>query len=69
MSGAVFGGLALVAARYGVTEGFSPQGFWYWWGLTAAGLGYGAFAIGLGLRQIVRLVWKWKSPLRTMGRR
>lgn len=69
MSGAVFGGLALVAAQYGLTEGFSPQGFWYWWGLTSAGLAYGAFAIGLGLRQIVRLVWKWKSPLRTMGRR
>ena len=69
MSGAVFGGLALVAAQYGLTEGFSPQGFWYWWSLTALGLGYGAFAIGLGLRQILRLVWKWKAPLRTMGRR
>lgn len=69
MSGTVFGGLALVAAQYGLTEGFSEQGFWYWWGLTSAGLAYGAFAIGLGLRQILRLVWKWKSPLRTMGRR
>lgn len=67
-SGAMFGGLAAFAAKYGVTEGFPELLFWYLWGVTAAGLAYGAYAISIGARQIVRLLWKWKSPLRTMRR-
>ena len=69
MSGAVFGGLALVAARYGLTEGFPDRLFWYFWGLTSAGLAYGAYAVCLGVGQLARLAWKWGSPLRTMKRR
>ncbi len=68
MSGSVFGGLAVVAARYGVTEGFPEAAFWYWWSMTSLGLGYGANAISLGVRQLAQLAWKWKSPLRTMKR-
>lgn len=67
-SGSMFGGLALFAARYGLTEGFPDVVFWYLWSMTGAGLAYGAYAIALGVRQIARLAWKWKSPLRTMRR-
>ncbi len=68
MSGAVFGGLALVSARYGLTEGYSEALFYTLWGLTLAGLAYGAFAVGLGVSLLGKLVWKWKSPLRTLQR-
>jgi uncharacterized protein DUF3137 len=67
-SGAIFGGLALFSARYGATEGFPSQLFWYLWGLTAAGLLYGGYAISLGVRDLARLAWKWDSPLRTLKR-
>lgn len=67
-SGALFGGLAVFAANFGMTAGFPDVFFWYLWGLTAFGLTYGAFAIAQGVRQIAALVWKWKSPLRTMKR-
>lgn len=69
MSGSVFGGLALVAAHYGLTEGFPDTLFWYFWGLISAGLAYGAYAVSLGVGQLARLAWKWGSPLRTMKRR
>ena len=36
-SGALFGGLALFGAWYGLKEGFSSNLFWYFWGLIAAG--------------------------------
>lgn len=67
-SGSLFGGVAFVAARYGLTEGFFAPLFWYLWTLTGLGLLYGAFAISVGLRQIGQLLWKWNSPLRTMQR-
>ncbi|MBP7776223.1 MAG: DUF3137 domain-containing protein [Acidobacteria bacterium] len=69
MSGTVFGGLAVVAAKYGWTEGFPASAFWYWWGMTGLGLAYGGYAASIGLRQLAQLAWKWKSPLRTMKRR
>ncbi len=52
MSGTVFGGLAVVVAKYGLTEGFPASGFWYWWGMTSLGLAYGAYAASIGLRQL-----------------
>ncbi|MEO7271336.1 MAG: DUF3137 domain-containing protein [Vicinamibacterales bacterium] len=67
-SGSMFGGLALVAGRYGITVGFAPQLFWYLWGMVVAGLAYGAYAVGLGLRDLARLAWRWNSPLRTLKR-
>lgn len=67
-SGSLFGGLALFAARYGITEGFFAPFFWYLWTLTGLGLLYGGYAVTLGLRQLGKLLWKWNSPLRTMQR-
>ncbi|MEP7116152.1 MAG: DUF3137 domain-containing protein [Acidobacteriota bacterium] len=68
MSGAMFGGLAVFAANYGIREGFPARMFWTLWPMTGAGLAYGAYAISLGVGQLARLAWKWKSPLRTMNR-
>lgn len=68
-SGALFGGLALFAAWYGLTEGYSRNLFWYFWGMSAAGIVYGLFAVGLGLRALARLAWRWNAPLRTLDRR
>ncbi len=68
MSGAMFGGVALVAGYYGVTAGYPLAAFWYLWGMTAAGVLYGIYAVTLGLRQAGRLAWQWRSPLRTMRR-
>ncbi len=68
MSGAMFGGVALIGLQYGLTEGYSDALFWPFWGMSVAGLVYGAFAIGHGVRGLARLAWKWKSPLRTMNR-
>jgi hypothetical protein len=67
-SGVAFGGVALFGAWYGVTQGYSSTLFWYFWGLIAAGLAYGAFAIAGGLRELARLVWKWDAPLRGLKR-
>lgn len=64
MSGAVFGGLALYVGWYGLTEGFGDQFFWYFWSLVAAGLLYGAGAIGFALRQLGRFAWTLGAPLR-----
>lgn len=69
MSGSVFGGLAAVAAKHGVTKGFPDALFWPLWGMSAAGLAYGAYALSIGVGQLARLAWKWQSPLRTMRRR
>lgn len=68
-SGSLFGGLALFAAWYGLTEGYSRNLFWYFWGLSAAGIVYGLFAVGLGVRALARLAWRWNAPLRTLDRR
>lgn len=67
-SGAVFGGVALFGAWYGITRGYSSNLFWYFWGLIAAGLAYGAFAIAGGLRELARLAWRWDAPLRSLKR-
>jgi hypothetical protein len=67
-SGAMFGGVALFGAWYGLTTGYSSGLFWYFWGMIAAGLAYGAYAIALGLREIARLAWRWNAPLRTLKR-
>ncbi len=67
-SGLLFGGVALFGAYYGIKEGYSKQLFWYFWGLIAAGLGYGAVAISSGLRDIAKLAWRWDAPLRSLKR-
>jgi hypothetical protein len=67
-SGAVFGGVALFGAWYGITEGYSTNMFWYFWGLIAAGVVYGVYAITLGVRQLALLAWRWNAPLRTLNR-
>jgi hypothetical protein len=67
-SGSVFGGLALFAAWYGFKEGFPDNLFWSFWGMIAAGIVYGAYAISLGVREIARLAWRWNAPLRTLKR-
>jgi hypothetical protein len=67
-SGSVFGGVALFGAWYGLTEGYSSQLFWYFWGLSVAGIVYGAYAISLGAIAIARLAWRWNAPLRTLKR-
>jgi hypothetical protein len=67
-SGAVFGGVALVGAWYGVTQGYSSNLFWYFWGMIVAGVAYGAYAIALGVREIARLAWRWNAPLRALKR-
>jgi len=65
-SGSLFGGVALFGAWYGVKEGYSSQMFWYFWGLIAAGIVYGIYAIASGLREVGRLAWRWNAPLRTL---
>jgi hypothetical protein len=67
-SGALFGGVALAGAWYGLTEGYSSNLFWYFWGLIVAGVAYGAYAIALGVRELARLAWRWNAPLRTLKR-
>jgi hypothetical protein len=67
-SGAIFGGVALIGAWYGVKTGYSSNLFWYFWGMIAAGVAYGAYAIALGVREIGRLAWRWNAPLRTLKR-
>ena len=67
-SGSLFGGVALLGAWYGVKEGYSSHLFWYFWGLIAAGIVYGAVAIASGAREIARLAWRWNAPLRTLKR-
>jgi Protein of unknown function (DUF3137) len=67
-SGAIFGGVALIGAWYGMTEGYSKNLFWYFWGMIAAGVIYGAYAIALGVRQLAQLAWRWNAPLRTLNR-
>ena len=67
-SGTLFGGLALFGAWYGVTQGYSDGLFWYFWGLIAAGVVYGAYAIALGVRELAQLAWRWNAPLRTLNR-
>jgi hypothetical protein len=67
-SGTLFGGVAILGAWYGLTEGYSRQLFWYFWGMIAAGIVYGAFAIGTGLGALGRLAWRWNAPLRTLKR-
>ena len=68
-SGSVFGGLAAFAAWYGFKQGFPASLFWYLWGLSAAGLAYGIYAVSIGLGEIGRLAWRWNAPLRTLKRR
>jgi hypothetical protein len=67
-SGSLFGGVALFGAWYGFTEGYSSHLFWYFWGLIAAGVVYGAYATASGLREVARLAWRWNAPLRTLKR-
>ena len=67
-SGTIFGGVALIGGWYGVTEGYSTNLFWYFWGLIAAGVVYGVYALALGLRQLAHLAWRWNAPLRTLNR-
>jgi hypothetical protein len=67
-SGAMFGGVALAGAWYGLTEGYSSSLFWYFWGMIVAGIAYGAYAIALGVRELARLAWRWNAPLRTLKR-
>jgi len=67
-SGALFGGVALVGASYGIKVGYSSRLFWYFWGLISAGILYGGYAITLGVREIARLAWRWNAPLRTLKR-
>jgi hypothetical protein len=42
--------------------------FWYFWGLIAAGVVYGVYAMTLGVRQLALLAWRWNAPLRTLDR-
>jgi hypothetical protein len=67
-SGALFGGVALVGAWYGLKVGYSSRLFWSLWVLIAAGLAYGAVAIARGVREIAALAWRWDAPLRTLKR-
>jgi hypothetical protein len=67
-SGALFGGVALFGAWYGITQGYSKNLFWYFWGMIAAGVVYGIYAVSLGVRQLALLAWRWNSPLRTLRR-
>jgi hypothetical protein len=63
-SGTLFGGLAAWAAWFGLAAGFPAELWWHFWGMTAAGLAYGAYALGLGLAALARLAWRWNAPLR-----
>jgi hypothetical protein len=67
-SGAMFGGVALLGAWYGITQGYSNSLFWYFWGMILAGVAYGVYAIALGLRELARLAWRWNAPLRALKR-
>jgi hypothetical protein len=67
-SGALFGGVSLFGAWYGITQGYSKNLFWYFWGMIAAGVIYGIYAVSLGVRQLALLAWRWNSPLRTLRR-
>jgi len=67
-SGTMFGGVALFGAWFGLTQGYSPGLFWYFWGMIAAGLLYGVYVIALGVRQLAQLAWRWNAPLRTLKR-
>jgi hypothetical protein len=67
-SGAMFGGVALFGAWYGVSHGYSSNLFWYFWGLISAGVAYGVYAIALGVGALGRLAWRWNAPLRTLKR-
>jgi hypothetical protein len=67
-SGAMFGGVALLGAWFGITTGYSAGLFWYFWGLITAGVLYGAYAIAIGVRQLAQLAWRWNAPLRTLNR-
>lgn len=67
-SGALFGGVALFGAWYGITEGYSKNLFWYFWGMIAAGVVYGVYALQLGVRELALLAWRWNAPLRTLKR-
>jgi hypothetical protein len=67
-SGALFGGVALLGAWYGIKEGYSQNLFWYFWGLIAVGLVYGAVTVSGSVRELVRLAWGWDAPLRNLKR-
>jgi hypothetical protein len=67
-SGALFGGVALLGAWYGIKEGYSQNLFWYFWGLIAVGLVYGAVTVSGSMRELVRLAWGWDAPLRNLKR-
>ena len=67
-SGAIFGGVAVFGAWYGIKEGYSRNLLWYVWGLIAAGLVYGVVALSGGVRELARLAWRWDAPLRTLKR-
>ncbi len=66
-SGALFGGLALFGASYGITEGFPEGLFWYLWSMVAVGLAYGAGTIAAAVRQLLLLAWTWNVPLRGLS--
>jgi hypothetical protein len=67
-SGALFGGVALFGAWYGIKEGYSQNLFWYFWGLIAVGLVYGAVTVSGSVRELLRLAWGWDAPLRNLKR-
>jgi len=67
-SGLIFGGVGLIGGWYGVTVGYSRNLFWPFWILIAAGLGYGAFAVASGVRELLALAWRWNAPLRSLKR-
>jgi hypothetical protein len=67
-SGSLFGGVAMAGAWYGVSTGYSSGLFWYFWGMIAAGIVYGIYAIASGVRELARLAWRWNAPLRTLKR-
>jgi hypothetical protein len=63
-SGTLFGGLAAWGAWFGLAAGFPAEVWWHLWGMVVAGLGYGAYAVSLGLRELWGLAWRWGAPLR-----
>jgi len=67
-SGALFGGIALFGMWYGIKQGYSENLFWYFWGLIATGLVYGAVTVSGSLRELARLAWGWDAPLRNLKR-
>jgi hypothetical protein len=54
--------------RRRVAAGFPAEVWWRLWGMVAAGLAYGTFAVGFGLRALGQLAWRWGAPLRGLGR-